>query len=59
VVVDPNGERVRVKSDRWIAKKSTLVCQEPWSPLEGMKEMAEFVFDATTNLEGGKNAGIR
>jgi len=54
VVVDPNGERVQVESDRWTAKKSTLVCQEPWSPLEGTKETAEFVLDATTNLEGGK-----
>jgi len=54
MVVDPDGEGVRVESDCWIAKKSTLVCQEPWSPLEGTKETAECVLDATTNLEGGK-----
>jgi hypothetical protein len=54
MVVDPDGEGVRVESDRWIAKKSTLVCQEPWSPLEGTKETAEFILYATTNLEGGE-----
>ena len=31
-----------------------LEYQEPWHPLEGAYEMAEFVFDATTNREGGK-----
>ncbi len=30
------------------------MCQELWSPLEGTKETAECVLDATTNLEGGK-----
>jgi len=59
VVVDPDGKRVRVESDRWIAKKSTLECQEPRSPLEGTNETVEFILDATTNLEGGKNAGMR
>jgi len=54
VVVDPDGELVQVESECWIANKSTLVCQEPWSPLEGTKEMAEFVLDATTNLEGSE-----
>jgi len=54
VVVDRDGKQVRVESDRWIAKKSTLECQEPWSPLEGTKETAEFVLNATTNLEGGE-----
>jgi hypothetical protein len=41
------------QSDCWIVKKSTLECQEPWGPLDGTKEMAEYNFDATTNLEGG------
>jgi len=27
------------------------VCQKPWSPLEGTKKTAEFVLDATANLE--------
>jgi hypothetical protein len=53
VVVDPNEKGVRVESDRWIIKISTLECQEPWGPLNGAKETAEFIFDATTNLEGG------
>ena len=53
MVVNPDGIRVRVELDRWIVKKSTLECQEPWGPLDGMKETAEFTFDATTNLEGG------
>jgi len=52
MVVNPDRKRVRVQSDRWIVKKSTLECQEPWGPLDGAKEMAEFIFDATTNLEG-------
>jgi hypothetical protein len=53
MVVHPNEKRVRVKTDRWIVKKSTLECQELWGPLDGVKEAAEFNFDATTNLEGG------
>jgi len=40
--------------DCWIAKKSTLECQELQRLLEGMKETAEFILDATTNLEGGE-----
>jgi len=31
-----------------------LECQEPWSLLEGTKETAEFILDATTNLESGE-----
>jgi hypothetical protein len=54
MVVDPDLERVRVKSDQGIAQRSTLECQELWSPLDGAKKMAEFAFDATTNLECGK-----
>ena len=54
VVVDPDGKRVQVEFDRWIAKKSTLECQEPRSPLEGTEETAELILDATTNLEGGE-----
>jgi len=49
MVVDPNGKQVRVESDRWIVKKSTLECQEPY----GTKETAELTFDTTTSLEGG------
>jgi len=54
VVVDPDGKRVRVKSDRWIGKKGTLECQELRSPLEGTKKTAEFILNATTNLESGE-----
>jgi hypothetical protein len=53
MVVYPNRKQVQVGLDRWIVKKSTLECQEPWGPLDGTKETAEFNFNATTNLEGG------
>jgi len=54
VVVDPDWKRVRVEFDRRIVKKSTLECLELRSPLEGTKKTADFILNATTNLEGGE-----
>jgi hypothetical protein len=39
---------------RWIVEESTLECQKPWGPLEGVHELAEISFNATTNLYGGE-----